>query len=81
MQKRFWRKTIAQLLSAVASLEKKPAKKSPAAPFTTSTLQQEAARKLYFSVSKTMNMAQRLYEAGLNYIHENRQCKPVSRSP
>jgi len=48
----------------VADLTKKPAKKSPAAPFTTSTLQQEAARKLYFSVSKTMNMAQRLYEAG-----------------
>ena len=50
---------------SVASLDKKPAKKSPAPPFTTSTLQQEAARKLYFSVSKTMNMAQRLYEAGL----------------
>ena len=49
----------------VGNLEKKPAKKSPAAPFTTSTLQQEAARKLYFSVSKTMTMAQRLYEAGL----------------
>ncbi|AJR03350.1 type I DNA topoisomerase [Siansivirga zeaxanthinifaciens] len=49
----------------VGDLEKKPAKKSPAAPFTTSTLQQEAARKLYFSVSKTMTMAQRLYEAGL----------------
>ena len=49
----------------VADLEKKPAKKSPAAPFTTSTLQQEASRKLYFSVSKTMTMAQRLYEAGL----------------
>jgi DNA topoisomerase-1 len=49
----------------VAELEKKPAKKSPAAPFTTSTLQQEASRKLYFSVSKTMTMAQRLYEAGL----------------
>lgn len=48
----------------VADLTKKPAKKSPAPPFTTSTLQQEAARKLYFSVSKTMNMAQRLYEAG-----------------
>jgi DNA topoisomerase-1 len=50
---------------SVAALDKKPAKKSPAPPFTTSTLQQEAARKLYFSVSKTMNMAQRLYEAGL----------------
>lgn len=49
----------------VDDLEKKPAKKSPAAPFTTSTLQQEASRKLYFSVSKTMTMAQRLYEEGL----------------
>ena len=49
----------------VDAIEKKPASKSPTAPFTTSTLQQEAARKLYFSVSKTMNMAQRLYEAGL----------------
>ena len=49
----------------VSTLDKKPAKKSPAPPFTTSTLQQEASRKLYFSVSKTMNMAQRLYEAGL----------------
>jgi DNA topoisomerase-1 len=49
----------------LSSLDKKPAKKSPAPPFTTSTLQQEASRKLYFSVSKTMNMAQRLYEAGL----------------
>ena len=48
----------------VASLTTKPAKKSPAPPFTTSTLQQEASRKLYFSVSKTMTMAQRLYEAG-----------------
>ncbi|HET8809148.1 MAG TPA: type I DNA topoisomerase [Flavobacteriaceae bacterium] len=48
----------------VAELTKKPFKKTPAAPFTTSTLQQEAARKLYFSVAKTMNMAQRLYEAG-----------------
>jgi DNA topoisomerase-1 len=49
----------------VSDLEKKPVKKSPAAPFTTSTLQQEASRKLYFSVSKTMTIAQRLYEAGL----------------
>lgn len=48
----------------VADLTKKPAKKSPAPPFTTSTLQQEASRKLYFSVSKTMTLAQRLYEAG-----------------
>ena len=50
---------------SVADLITKPAKKSPAAPFTTSTLQQEAARKLYFSVGKTMTIAQRLYEAGL----------------
>lgn len=50
---------------AVAELDKKPAKKSPSAPFTTSTLQQEASRKLYFSVSRTMQVAQRLYEAGL----------------
>ena len=41
-----------------------PVKKSPTAPFITSTLQQEASRKLYFSVSKTMNIAQRLYESG-----------------
>ena len=49
----------------VASLEKKPGKKSPSAPFTTSTLQQEASRKLFFSVARTMQVAQRLYEAGL----------------
>jgi DNA topoisomerase-1 len=50
---------------SISDLTKKPAKKSPAPPFTTSTLQQEAARKLYFSVGKTMTIAQRLYEAGL----------------
>ncbi|WP_177729968.1 type I DNA topoisomerase [Flavobacterium inviolabile] len=49
----------------VSDLETKPTKKSPTAPFTTSTLQQEAARKLYFPVGVTMMMAQRLYEAGL----------------
>ena len=49
----------------VSELDKKPAKKSPAPPFTTSTLQQEASRKLFFSVSRTMQVAQRLYEAGL----------------
>ncbi len=48
----------------VEDVEKKPVKRSPAAPFTTSTLQQEAARKLRFSVSRTMLIAQRLYEAG-----------------
>lgn len=49
---------------AIASLEKKPARRNPAAPFTTSTLQQEASRKLGFSVARTMQVAQRLYEAG-----------------
>ena len=49
----------------IADLQKKPASKKPAAPFTTSTLQQEASRKLGFPVAKTMMIAQRLYEAGL----------------
>jgi DNA topoisomerase-1 len=48
----------------IENLEKKPGKKSPAAPFTTSTLQQEASRKLGFSVAQTMSVAQKLYEAG-----------------
>ncbi|MEI7594656.1 MAG: type I DNA topoisomerase [Bacteroidota bacterium] len=49
---------------AVKEIETKPTKKSPAPPFTTSTLQQEASRKLGFSVSKTMTIAQQLYESG-----------------
>ncbi len=49
---------------SVSSVEKKPFKKSSSAPFTTSTLQQEASRKLGFSVSRTMSAAQRLYESG-----------------
>ncbi|KPK84152.1 MAG: DNA topoisomerase I [Bacteroides sp. SM23_62_1] len=49
---------------SILDLTRKPSKKSPAAPFTTSTLQQEASRKLGFSVSQTMTLAQRLYEAG-----------------
>lgn len=49
---------------SIRNLEVKPAKKSPAPPFTTSTLQQEASRKLSFSVAQTMTVAQRLYEAG-----------------
>jgi DNA topoisomerase-1 len=48
----------------IGDLQKKPAKKSPAPPFTTSTLQQEAGRKLGFSVLQTMVVAQKLYEAG-----------------
>src|SRR5690349_19932185 len=51
-------------LYTINSIETKPANRSPSAPFTTSTLQQEAARKLGFSVSQTMVVAQRLYEAG-----------------
>ncbi len=49
---------------SVAELETKPSKRNPAAPFTTSTLQQEASRKLGFSVARTMAVAQRLYESG-----------------
>lgn len=48
----------------ISSVQQKPIKRSPAPPFTTSLLQQEAARKLHFSVSKTMRLAQSLYEAG-----------------
>lgn len=49
---------------SIKNLETKPAKKSPAPPFTTSTLQQEASRKLGFSVLQTMTVAQKLYESG-----------------
>ncbi len=60
-------KFLEDCLSAIytiTSLETKPAKRSPAAPFYTSTLQQEASRKLGFSVARTMSVAQKLYEAG-----------------
>lgn len=49
----------------ITSIDKKPLKRNPAPPFTTSTLQQEASRKLYYSVNRTMQIAQRLYEQGL----------------
>ena len=49
---------------SIKNLEKKPGKKSPAPPFTTSTMQQEASRKLGYSVAQTMTLAQRLYESG-----------------
>ena len=49
---------------SIKDIETKPAKRTPAAPFTTSTLQQEAGRKLGFSVAQTMTVAQRLYESG-----------------
>lgn len=50
---------------SITNLESKPSKKSPTAPFTTSTLQQEASRKLGYSVAQTMRLAQQLYEKGL----------------
>ncbi len=49
---------------SIADIQQKPSKRTPAAPFTTSTLQQEASRKLGYSVSQTMSIAQRLYESG-----------------
>ncbi|KUJ74373.1 DNA topoisomerase I [Thiomicrospira sp. XS5] len=55
---------VKQAALSVGQLEEKPAKKSPKAPFTTSTLQQEASSKLGFSVKQTMMIAQRLYESG-----------------
>jgi DNA topoisomerase-1 len=72
LSKRFPQKSDAEALLikladaqfTISGLETKPGKKSPAAPFTTSTLQQEASRKLGFSVAQTMVVAQRLYESG-----------------
>ncbi|MFN8237036.1 MAG: type I DNA topoisomerase [Chitinophagales bacterium] len=55
---------VKDALFKVEDIQVKPAQKSPAAPFTTSTLQQEASRKLGFSVSRTMSVAQKLYESG-----------------
>ncbi len=62
--KAFLEKQVDSIFS-VFSVEKKPGKKSPAPPFTTSTLQQEASRKLGYSVANTMRIAQHLYESGL----------------
>ena len=62
--KLFLQKNINSIYT-VSNVEKKPAKKSPTPPFTTSTLQQEASRKLGFGVTRTMSTAQKLYEAGL----------------
>lgn len=61
------REFLQELIDAkfnIADLVKKPSQKSPAPPFTTSTLQQEASRKLGYSVSQTMTLAQKLYESG-----------------
>ncbi len=57
-------KSIADADFSIAKVETKPSKHSPAPPFTTSTLQQEASRKLGFSVARTMQIAQQLYEGG-----------------
>ena len=57
-------KSIIKSEFKISDISTKPAKKSPAPPFTTSTLQQEASRKLSFSVAQTMTVAQKLYEAG-----------------
>lgn len=59
-----WLEAVAPATFTVESIEQKPATRNPGAPFTTSTLQQEAARRLGFSVRQTMTLAQRLYEAG-----------------
>ena len=63
-EERAFLKTCQTATFTIDDITKKPVKKSPAPPFTTSTLQQEAARKLGFSVSQTMMIAQRLYESG-----------------
>ncbi len=57
-------KKAAKASYTVSDIQQKPLKRQPAPPFTTSTLQQEAARKLHYTVSQTMSIAQRLYEAG-----------------
>ncbi|HEY1009021.1 MAG TPA: DNA topoisomerase, partial [Daejeonella sp.] len=57
-------KDCVEAIFTIKSLETRPTKRSPAAPFTTSTLQQEASRKLGFSVARTMSVAQKLYEHG-----------------
>ncbi len=59
-----WLEKVAGASFSIKSIDTKPGKRTPAAPFTTSTLQQEASRKLGFSVKQTMTVAQRLYEAG-----------------
>lgn len=59
-----WLESIIDASYQVADIAKKPATRNPSAPFTTSTLQQEASRRLGFSVRQTMSVAQRLYESG-----------------
>ncbi len=59
-----WLEKVAGASFKVSNIEQKPGSRSPGAPFTTSTLQQEASRRLGYSVRQTMTLAQRLYEAG-----------------
>jgi DNA topoisomerase-1 len=59
-----WLEKLVNAEYAIGSIDKKPATRNPSAPFTTSTLQQEASRRLGFSVRQTMTLSQRLYEAG-----------------
>jgi DNA topoisomerase-1 len=59
-----WLEKVVGATYKVAAIEQKPGSRSPGAPFTTSTLQQEASRRLGYSVRQTMTLAQRLYEAG-----------------
>ncbi|GAC1502237.1 MAG: type I DNA topoisomerase [Candidatus Saccharimonadales bacterium] len=59
-----WLENVIGATYKVSNIELKPASRNPSAPFTTSTLQQEASRRLGFSVRQTMTLAQRLYEAG-----------------
>ncbi len=75
---------------AVRSVDERPYRRKPAAPFRTATLQQEASRKLRFSAQTTMRVAQRLYESGLHHVHAYRlddavrvgaRRPPASRSP
>ena len=61
----------------VINVEEKPSIRKPVPPFTTSTLQQEANRKLRLSARETMRCAQGLYERGFYYIYENRFCSSV----
>lgn len=60
-----WLQSVVDASYKVKAIEQKPGTRSPGAPFTTSTLQQEASRRLGYSVRQTMTLAQRLYEAGL----------------
>ncbi len=68
---------LADVPFTVKSVTQKPFRRSPAAPFMTSTLQQEAGRKLRFSSKRAMQVAQRLYEDGLDHLHADRLDHPV----